>query len=233
MSETYNVYCDESCHLENDKKKALVIGGVFCPKIHVTDVSQKIRSLKNEYDMPKMFEIKWTKVSDQKFNFYKSIVDLFFDLKYLSFRAVIADKTDLNHKLFNQDHDTWYFKMYYLMLQKKIIIGNDYNIYIDIKDTRSADKVKKLHEVLCNTFCDFDCERIRRIQTVRSHEVELLQMSDLLIGILSSNINSDLTSPGKLRLIKYFKENANQNMHKNTPLWSDKINWVVWPKGAI
>lgn len=26
MNQTYNVYCDESCHLENDGQKAMVLG---------------------------------------------------------------------------------------------------------------------------------------------------------------------------------------------------------------
>ena len=31
MSDTFNVYCDESCHLENDHQKAMVLGAVWCP----------------------------------------------------------------------------------------------------------------------------------------------------------------------------------------------------------
>jgi len=31
MSEIYNIYCDESCHLENDRQKAMVLGSVWCP----------------------------------------------------------------------------------------------------------------------------------------------------------------------------------------------------------
>jgi hypothetical protein len=29
MSETYNLYCDESCHLENDGQQAMVLGAVY------------------------------------------------------------------------------------------------------------------------------------------------------------------------------------------------------------
>ena len=28
----YNVYCDESCHLEHDNSNVMVIGAVYCPK---------------------------------------------------------------------------------------------------------------------------------------------------------------------------------------------------------
>lgn len=31
MSETFNLYCDESCHLENDHQKVMVLGAVWCP----------------------------------------------------------------------------------------------------------------------------------------------------------------------------------------------------------
>ena len=28
MNKTYNIYCDESCHLENDGKRFMVLGAV-------------------------------------------------------------------------------------------------------------------------------------------------------------------------------------------------------------
>ncbi len=31
MTQIFNVYCDESCHLENDHQSAMVLGAVWCP----------------------------------------------------------------------------------------------------------------------------------------------------------------------------------------------------------
>ena len=31
MSEIFNIYCDESCHLENDHFRFMVLGGLWCP----------------------------------------------------------------------------------------------------------------------------------------------------------------------------------------------------------
>ena len=31
MNNLYNIYCDESCHLEHDRQKAMVLGGIWCP----------------------------------------------------------------------------------------------------------------------------------------------------------------------------------------------------------
>ena len=30
MREVINIYCDESCHLENDKEKVMALGAVYC-----------------------------------------------------------------------------------------------------------------------------------------------------------------------------------------------------------
>jgi len=32
MTPIYNVYCDESCHLENDNQKIMVLGAVWSPE---------------------------------------------------------------------------------------------------------------------------------------------------------------------------------------------------------
>ena len=34
MSESIHIYCDESCHLENDGMKAMVLGALWCPASH-------------------------------------------------------------------------------------------------------------------------------------------------------------------------------------------------------
>ncbi len=33
MSQVFNIYCDESCHLEHDREKVMVLGAVWCPLI--------------------------------------------------------------------------------------------------------------------------------------------------------------------------------------------------------
>ena len=34
----YKVFCDESCHLQNDKKNFMVIGAIYCPKNEVNNI---------------------------------------------------------------------------------------------------------------------------------------------------------------------------------------------------
>ncbi|MCB1678520.1 MAG: DUF3800 domain-containing protein [Halioglobus sp.] len=189
MSEIFNVYCDESCHLENDHQKAMVLGAIWCPLDKSREVAVRLREIKLKHGLAPGFEVKWTKVSPAKTGLYLDLVDYFFDDVDLHFRALIVpDNSKLRHDAIpGQDHDTWYYKMYFDML--KVIFRPDarYRVYLDIKDTRGAEKVAKLHEVLCNNIYDFSRKVIERVQLVHSHEIEQLQLADLLIGAFPSS----------------------------------------------
>ncbi len=89
MSETYNVYCDESCHLENDHQQATVLGAVWCPLEKSREIAVRLREIKQKNGMSPQFEVKWTKVSPSKQSFYLDLVDNFFDDDDLFFRALI------------------------------------------------------------------------------------------------------------------------------------------------
>ena len=57
MTTEYNVYCDESCHLENDGQKAMVLGAVWCPKDKRLEIAQRIREIKQRHGLGRDFEI--------------------------------------------------------------------------------------------------------------------------------------------------------------------------------
>ena len=226
---TYNIYCDESCHMEHDHQKVMILGAVWCPVNKVREISKRIREKKAEHGLNLHFEIKWGKVSPSKHKFYLDIVDYFFDDDDLHFRALIVpDKSKLEHTLFDQTHDEWYYKMYFDML--KVIISPDdaYRIYLDIKDTRGGAKIRKLHQVLSNDKYDFSRDIIERIQLVHSHESEILQIADLLIGAVSY-LNRNLAgNAGKEALIKRIKERSGYDLTRSTLLRANKVNIFRW-----
>lgn len=228
-SQAFNIYCDESCHLENDRHSVMVLGAIWCPIEEARNVSVRIREIKGKHGLKPDFEIKWTKVSPAQESFYLDLIDYFFDDDDLHFRALIVpDKAKLRHEDFNQDHDTWYYKMYFDML--KVILDPDarHRIYLDIKDTRSAPKVTKLHEVLANNMYDFSQEIIERVQMVRSHEVELLQLADLLIGTISYANRGLTKSKAKTRLVERTKKRARYSLINTTLLKEKKVNLFRW-----
>lgn len=226
---TYNIYCDESCHLENDHQPVMVLGAVWCPIEAVRDISVKIRQLKIAHSLKPEFEVKWTKVSPARLVFYHELIDYFFNADELHFRALIVpDKSKLQHKAFGQSHDDWYFKMYFDMLKVILEPAARYRIYLDIKDTRSSVKIAKLHHVLCNSMYDFSCQIIERVQIVRSHEVEILQMADLLIGAIAYANRSLETSDAKVDLINLIRKRSGYSLTKTTLLRENKFNLFLW-----
>ena len=225
----YNIYCDESCHLENDHQKAMVLGAVWCPVEETRIISKYIREIKKKYGLSPKFEIKWVKVSPSKLDFYLELMDYFFNNENLHFRAIIIpDKSKLNHKAFKQDHDTWYYKMYFEML--KIIISpyGKYRVYLDYKDTQGGSKVIKLHNVLCYNMYDFSREIIERIQLVNSKEVEILQITDLLIGVIAYVNRGMSSSPAKSELVNHMRKRSGYTLIKTTLYRENKVNLLIW-----
>lgn len=226
---TFNVYCDESGHLPNDGQPNMVLGAIWCPLERVQEMSDALRKLKKDHGLSPQMEVKWTKISPAKVDFYLALVDFFFNQPDLRFRAlVVPDKSKLDHDAFEQDHDTWYYKMYFSMLKVIITPDDRFRIYVDIKDTRSADKMRKLHEVLCNNIYDFDQNIIERVQTVRSHEVELLQLADLLIGAVQHAGRGPLSDSAKDTVVRRVQQRSRYGLVKSTLLTEKKLNIFVW-----
>ena len=234
MSQIFNVYCDESCHLENDHQQAMVLGAVWCPLEKVREITTRLREIKQGHGLKPEFETKWIKVSPAKVQFYLDLVDYFFDNDNLHFRTlVIPDKSKLMHQVFGQNHDTWYYKMYFNMLKVIINPRDRYRIYIDLKDTRGAEKIAKLHDVLCNNMLDFSRNVIERVQTVRSHEIEILQLADLLIGSISHVNRSQTGSSAKQALVERMRQRSTYELTKSTLYLESKVNIFRWQASEL
>ena len=219
-SEIINIYCDESCHLLQDKSNVMVLGGIICPLDNKTTVFEGIKKIKKKYNL-EHYEMKWTKISKRKAEFYKEIIQYFFESPFLRFRGlVIPDKSILKHKEFNQTHDKFYYKMYYDLLNTVTRPPHKYNVYIDIKDTNGHLKVEDLKSFLSNT--------VERIQEVRSHQVELIQLADIIIGANEYKCRKLNTSLAKLEIVKLINDYClkinNKNMNETTDYCSQKYN---------
>ena len=230
MGKTFNVYCDESCHLENDGIPVVAWGSVICEKRFVRDLSKKIRELKTEHGLRSDFEAKWIKISPAKKDFYLALVDFFLEDSRLRFRGLVApDKKLLDHAVFNQSHDEWYYKMYFLMLRQIFAESNCYHVYLDIKDTNGGPKMRKLHDFLAREIRDPRRQRIKRVQQIRSHESELLQITDILIGSLTYANRGLDTSVAKREVLNRLRERLGKGALNETSAFSSpKFNILLW-----
>jgi len=218
----------------------MVLGAIHCPASKKDEIFLRIDELKRKYNLipkhnkhPKenrtYYEIKWNKVSKSQIDFYRDVIDYFFDDDDLSFRVlVVPDKTLLDYEKYGHTHDTFYYKMYFSMLKAILQPEFGHNIYIDIKDTRSREKVHKLENVLRNDRYDYNKEIIKKVQQVRSHEVELVQLADLLIGAVSY-VNRGLnTSEAKNELIERIRQRTRYSLLKSTLIKEKKFNIFIW-----
>ncbi len=234
MSQIINIYCDESCHLESSQisvdNRFMVLGGIACSEDDKQSVFEHIKNLKKEHGLKHFSEAKWTKVSHAKIDAYEALINYFFDNEALSFRAVIIDKGCLDHQRFDHSHDQFYYKMYWQMLEWFIDPKNCYHLYLDIKDTQGYLKVKKLHEVLCNSHHDFDRNVIEKIQEIRSHESSVMQLTDLLVGAISfaNRYPSGGKSAAKQKIVDLIKNRSGLSLLQSTSLGARKFNLFQW-----
>lgn len=229
------IYCDESCHLQNDDSDIMVLGAITIPQFAKDELDQMIRNIKVKYGLSSWFEIKWTKVSDGQLPFYKELIDFFFENKYLNLRVLVAkNKKSLNHDLYNNgDYDFWYYKMYYQLLEVLITPLYRYRIFIDTKDTNGGPKTRKLHEVLSNNIYDFKREVIKDIRQINSSESDIMQLVDLFIGAVSyyhrfHKLPKSGKVNGKGKLINYLRYQYNINLDQTSRRSEEKFNIFIW-----
>lgn len=234
MNGTFNVYCDESCHLENDHQQVMVLGALWCPVGKVRGITKRLREIKERHGKNVNSEIKWSKVAPANKQFYLDVIDYFFDDDDLHFRALIVpDKSKLQYHAASPSHDDWYYKLYFEMLKAIINPDEAYRIYIDIKDTIGAKKIWNLRESLCANIGDLARQIVERVQLVRSHEIDIMQVTDLLIGAASYANRGLTTSEAKQALVSRIRERSGYELTKSTLPLEAKVNLLVWQPSNI
>jgi hypothetical protein len=216
MNKTYNLYCDESTHIEHDNQPYMVLSYISTPYHLLKMHNENIRKIKLKHFYKG--EMKWSSMSKSQYPFYNELIDYFFS-NDLNFRAIVIDKSKLNHGAFNQSHHDFYDKMYYQLLNKKIEIGNAYNIYIDIKDTHSYLKARNL-----KTYLERDYNNIRTLQVIRSYESELMQLTDVLMGAINYKLRGMNKVTAKNNIIEKIERYCNKPLTRQTDRSENKFN---------
>lgn len=230
MTEIINIYCDESCHLQYDKEKVMLVSCVWCEKHFVRQISEELRELKNKHNISRFAELKWTKVSKSKIDYYSELLDYFFSNKNLHFRTIIIpDKNMLNHSKFNQNHNIWYYKMIYHLVKYLFTGIKQFNIYVDKKENSNQAK-KELQKTM----------RLLRhyynpnvfMQNIRSHESELMQLNDFLqgaVGFYTRGYMESSTNIAKVEIVRKIINKYNINLCPDKGKNKDtKFNILIW-----
>ncbi len=221
------MYLDESCHLQNDDSSVMSIGLIKVDENYYEEIKNDLKELKLKHNIP--YEIKWNTCSNTKKDFYKELLDYFFNSN-LCFRTIVVKyKEKLDHEQFNQgSHDNFYYKMIYALLNNQWINppDNEYRVFLDIKDTRGREKIAKIMDVFDNRYSG--SSPFVHFQHIRSHESIFIQLADLFIGAVtykSRNLyNLETASPIKKFIVDYLEEKSGYTLDESTPPWEEKFN---------
>jgi len=225
MSTTYNIYIDESCHLEHDKSEVMCIGYTKINQNDYLSVKEEIKKIKLRHKSPT--EVKWNKLSMSRWDLYKDLIDFFF-ASPIEFRSVLVkSKNNLSPERYNrEDKNSFYYQTLIFLLNNKVSNGNDtYRVYLDVKDTRGKARLELLQEEISEKHNGNS--PFKYFQHLHSNENELLQLTDLFIGAICykarPEYNSETASKIKQKVVKYLEDSSGYVLDDGTEPFETKF----------
>ena len=220
MSKTFNLYCDESTHLIHDGHPYMLLSYISIAYPQIRLAKEEIKAIKRKFNYTE--ELKWTNVHSATYKVYAELVDWFF-MNDLEFRAVVVDKSQIDEKRADYSFNDFYFRMYFQLLHTKVDFQNRYNVFLDIKDTCSGEKLEKMKKIMSYN------SSIGTLQFIPSRESVFIQLADVLMGAINYNLRiqkGDVKGNviAKLKLIEKIKRHSNISLNTTTPLSRNKFN---------
>lgn len=220
IEKTFNIYCDESTHLEHDGHPYMLYGYISIASNQIKICKEQIKAIKAKYGYEG--ELKWTNIHDKTFEMYKELVEYFF-MTDMNFRAVIVNKSQIDDSRSEYTFNDFYFRMYFQLLHHEISLENAYNIYFDIKDTCSNKKLRKLRDILKWN------ASIKNFQFIKSHESSFMQLADVLMGAINYNLrieSGDIEGKvvAKRKIVEHINNHTNISLKHTSPLSAKKFN---------
>ena len=198
----YEVYCDESCLegiFDKNAHKHAVIGGVWIPATSRDEVKNKLKEIKHKHHVHG--EIKWNKLTNTYINLYKEVIEYFFNSYNFRFRAIVINTDEINNEQYNNSSgELGFYKFYYQLIQHWLYEGNEYVCFLDHKINSNRHRLRELHRILSYS----TNAKVINVQALHSHESLLIQVADILTGIIAAKFNNEIVTDGaKSKLIKY------------------------------
>lgn len=221
MIKTYKIYCDESTHLPNDCCPYMLLGYACVPYPLMDNAKKAINDIKRKHQFEG--EMKWSGINRKTEPMYRELIEYFFRSN-LKFRVVVVKKSEIDETRPEYTFNDFYFRMHYQLLHYPTTDKESiYNVYLDIKDTCSHLKLRKLKKILMSG------SNIRNLQFMRSQESQFIQLADVLIGAVNYNLrvqagNLPGTSDSKKRIIETVKKYSSLSLVRQTGKNEQKFN---------
>ncbi|MFZ2323654.1 MAG: DUF3800 domain-containing protein [Ignavibacteriaceae bacterium] len=211
-----DVYCDESCSevlFDRTAHRYFALGSLWMSEKYREQFKDEIKKIKSDHNYK--LEIKWNKVSPKFIDLYKALLEYFFENENLRFRALIVESEKIDLVKFHQgDAELSFYKFYYQLLHHWILDFDEYNIFLDYKINKEKFRLNVLREVLTSASLS---SVISNVQSIHSKESLGIQLSDFLLGIVSSKFNDTFKKEGtKEKLIVLTENKLGKNISPTT-----------------
>jgi Protein of unknown function (DUF3800) len=192
----YHIYADES---RQCKDRFMVLGGLIVEGGNVPGFEATMAKFRHKTRM--FAELKWSKVTNQKFEEYRLFLSYFFSLLsvgQLHFHCLIVDTHLTDHRKFNQgDKEIGFYKFYYQLLlhcfgKRYCRKGEDDRLILHLDHRTTRYKLGTLKTVLNNGMKKkfrIDTQPFQSIEPKNSKESELIQINDIVLGAIGFQKN--------------------------------------------
>lgn len=190
----YLIYCDESRHTSDSGDHFMVIGALSCPETRKRDIVRRIHNLRAIHGA--QGEFGWKRLSPNKRGFYWALIDLFASEPELQFRCILVDRTTF----VSDDQELGFYKLYYQMLVHWLSPGCTYRILLDQQQTREQGRFRMLRDVLRRKL--MGRAKILSLEPANSSALDIMQLTDLLIGAVGYERNGRTASGTKVEFCR-------------------------------
>jgi len=232
-----HIFCDWS----NDHAEAryMVFGGIVVDGSLLDGVNREIGLWRETNNM--MSELKWTKVSTQKFPEYQSLINHFFsksEQNVLHFKAVVFDKSQIDYRTFHENSkEMGRYKFFYQFILHKFsncLGGKEYRIRIVFDESSATYPLSRFQHMLnlgIRKKNGWDFDPVCSVEAADSKKENLIQVADVLMGAVGFHCNEGDQVPGakqsKIALAKYIARKAGLwSLKQQTWKGSDRFN--IW-----
>ncbi len=182
-------FCDET-GISQDRY--MVVGGLSVHRNTISSVHKNMAEYRAKNNMNA--ELKWSKISDQKIEEYKNLVEYFFAMNnqnYMQFHCIVFDNHTWDHRRHNGDRDLGLSKIYYQLLLHKFCkthaAAGSLFVCLDHRNsTTPLEHLKSMINSAAASKCGIYTNPVKQLLSRDSKTEELLQINDVILGAVGA-----------------------------------------------
>lgn len=215
-----------------------VVGGFCVRRAMIPQIHASIEAYRVRHNMKA--ELKWSRISNQKSEEYKALVDLFFALNnanQVHFHALVFDSHQANHRKYNNgDRDVGLSKLYYQLIVHKFakLYPTEEGMCVCLDHRNSSTPLNDLRDMINSTLArdhQIDHKPLKQLISQDSCDDDLLQLNDVILGAVCHSRNGKHllaeTRPAKRDVAQMVLQKSGlRSFDENSP--RDIQRFTVW-----